>query len=500
MEENVLLRMEGICKSFPGVKALDNAQLSVRAGTVHALMGENGAGKSTLMKCLFGIYSKDSGHIYLDGKEIDFKSSREALDNGVAMVHQELNQALKRTVMDNIWLGRYPLVKKGLPFVSDKQSYADTKKVFDDLGINVNPKTVMSTMPVSQRQMVEIAKAVSFNSKVIVFDEPTSSLTENEIERLFKIIFALKKKGVGIIYISHRLEELPVIADRITVMRDGTRVKTMDYKDTNDNEIISLMVGRELSNIYPTYKRTIGEVVFEADNIRQGTKLDVKHLDVRKGEILGIAGLVGAGRTETLRALFGADEADEKHVKIEGREYTFKNPSEAIAAGFVYMTENRKFDGAALGLSVEENITMASLRKFSKRGRMQEAKAKSNAQEYCKKLNIRTPSIDQKVMNLSGGNQQKVIIGKWLTRTAKVMVFDEPTRGIDVGAKYEIYSLMNDLSDQGIAIIMISSDLPEILGMSDRVAVFKDGRVTAVLDRKDADSETIMKYATGKLS
>ena len=283
-------------------------------------------------------------------------------------------------------------------------------------------------------------------------------------------------------------------------MRDGTRVKTMDYKDTNDNEIISLMVGRELSNIYPTYKRTIGEVVFEADNIRQGTKLDVKHLDVRKGEILGIAGLVGAGRTETLRALFGADEADEKHVKIEGREYIFKNPSEAIAAGFVYMTENRKFDGAALGLSVEENITMASLRKFSKRGRMQEAKAKSNAQEYCKKLNIRTPSIDQKVMNLSGGNQQKVIIGKWLTRTAKVMVFDEPTRGIDVGAKYEIYSLMNDLSDQGIAIIMISSDLPEILGMSDRVAVFKDGRVTAVLDRKDADSEIIMKYATGKLS
>ena len=411
---------------------------------------------------------------------------------------QELSVCPHLDIANNIFLG---CIKNKHGVIDDRFAHEEAARLMEEaVGLRIPSDTPMKDLSIADQQMVEITKVTSKGCRIVVFDEPTSSLTENEIERLFKIIFALKKKGVGIIYISHRLEELPVIADRITVMRDGTRVKTMDYKDTNDNEIISLMVGRELSNIYPTYKRTIGEVVFEADNIRQGTKLDVKHLDVRKGEILGIAGLVGAGRTETLRALFGADEADEKHVKIEGREYTFKNPSEAIAAGFVYMTENRKFDGAALGLSVEENITMASLRKFSKRGRMQEAKAKSNAQEYCKKLNIRTPSIDQKVMNLSGGNQQKVIIGKWLTRTAKVMVFDEPTRGIDVGAKYEIYSLMNDLSDQGIAIIMISSDLPEILGMSDRVAVFKDGRVTAVLDRKDADSETIMKYATGKLS
>ena len=494
----MLLEMRNISKSFPGVKALNGFSIDLKAGEVHALVGENGAGKSTLIKTLYGIHQPDGGQIVIDGVPTKINGPADALSKGIGVVFQELSVCPHLDIANNIFLG---CIKNKRGVIDDRFAHEEAARLMEEaVGLRIPSDTPMKDLSIADQQMVEITKVTSKGCRIVVFDEPTSSLTENEIERLFKIIFALKKKGVGIIYISHRLEELPVIADRITVMRDGTRVKTMDYKDTNDNEIISLMVGRELSNIYPTYKRTIGEVVFEADNIRQGTKLDVKHLDVRKGEILGIAGLVGAGRTETLRALFGADDADEKHVKIEGKEYTFNNPSEAIAAGFVYMTENRKFDGAALGLSVEENITMASLRKFSKRGRMQEAKAKSNAQEYCKKLNIRTPSIDQKVMNLSGGNQQKVIIGKWLTRTAKVMVFDEPTRGIDVGAKYEIYSLMNDLSDQGIAIIMISSDLPEILGMSDRVAVFKDGRVTAVLDRKDADSETIMKYATGKLS
>ena len=494
----MLLEMRNISKSFPGVKALNGFSIDLKAGEVHALVGENGAGKSTLIKTLYGIHQPDGGQIVIDGVPTKINGPADALSKGIGVVFQELSVCPHLDIANNIFLG---CIKNKHGVIDDRFAHEEAARLMEEaVGLRIPSDTPMKDLSIADQQMVEITKVTSKGCRIVVFDEPTSSLTENEIERLFKIIFALKKKGVGIIYISHRLEELPVIADRITVMRDGTRVKTMDYKDTNDNEIISLMVGRELSNIYPTYKRMIGEVVFEADNIRQGTKLDVKHLDVRKGEILGIAGLVGAGRTETLRALFGADDADEKHVKIEGKEYTFNNPSEAIAAGFVYMTENRKFDGAALGLSVEENITMASLRKFSKRGRMQEAKAKSNAQEYCKKLNIRTPSIDQKVMNLSGGNQQKVIIGKWLTRTAKVMVFDEPTRGIDVGAKYEIYSLMNDLSDQGIAIIMISSDLPEILGMSDRVAVFKDGRVTAVLDRKDADSETIMKYATGKLS
>ena len=494
----MLLEMRNISKSFPGVKALNGFSIDLKAGEVHALVGENGAGKSTLIKTLYGIHQPDGGEIVIDGVPTKINGPADALSKGIGVVFQELSVCPHLDIANNIFLG---CIKNKRGIIDDRFAHEEAARLMEEaVGLRIPSDTPMKDLSIADQQMVEITKVTSKGCRIVVFDEPTSSLTENEIERLFKIIFALKKKGVGIIYISHRLEELPVIADRITVMRDGTRVKTMDYKDTNDNEIISLMVGRELSNIYPTYKRTIGEVVFEADNIRQGTKLDVKHLDVRKGEILGIAGLVGAGRTETLRALFGADEADEKHVKIEGREYTFKNPSEAIAAGFVYMTENRKFDGAALGLSVEENITMASLRKFSKRGRMQEAKAKSNAQEYCKKLNIRTPSIDQKVMNLSGGNQQKVIIGKWLTRTAKVMVFDEPTRGIDVGAKYEIYSLMNDLSDQGIAIIMISSDLPELLGRSARVAGVIDGRGSAVLDRKDADSETIMKYATGKLS
>ena len=494
----MLLEMRNISKSFPGVKALNGFSIDLKAGEVHALVGENGAGKSTLIKTLYGIHQPDGGQIVIDGVPTKINGPADALSKGIGVVFQELSVCPHLDIANNIFLG---CIKNKHGVIDDRFAHEEAARLMEEaVGLRIPSDTPMKDLSIADQQMVEITKVTSKGCRIVVFDEPTSSLTENEIERLFKIIFALKKKGVGIIYISHRLEELPVIADRITVMRDGTRVKTMDYKDTNDNEIISLMVGRELSNIYPTYKRTIGEVVFEADNIRQGTKLDVKHLDVRKGEILGIAGLVGAGRTETLRALFGADEADEKHVKIEGREYTFKNPSEAIAAGFVYMTENRKFDGAALGLSVEENITMASLRKFSKRGRMQEAKAKSNAQEYCKKLNIRTPSIDQKVMNLSGGNQQKVIIGRWLLTEPEVLLLDEPTRGIDVGAKYEIYSLMNDLSDQGIAIIMISSDLPEILGMSDRVAVFKDGRVTAVLDRKDADSETIMKYATGKLS
>ncbi len=494
----MLLEMRNISKSFPGVKALDGFSIDLKAGEVHALVGENGAGKSTLIKTLYGIYQPDGGEIVIDGVPTKINGPADALSKGIGVVFQELSVCPHLDIANNIFLG---CIKNKRGVIDDRFAHEEAARLMEEaVGLRIPPDTPMKDLSIADQQMVEITKVTSKGCKIVVFDEPTSSLTENEIARLFKIIFALKKKGVGIIYISHRLEELPVIADRITVMRDGTHVKTMDYKDTNDNEIISLMVGRELSNIYPTYKRTIGEVVFEADNIRQGRKLDVKHLDVKKGEILGIAGLVGAGRTEALRALFGADEAEEKHVKLNGKEYNFKNPAEAIAAGFVYMTENRKFDGAALGLSVEENITMASLRKFSKSGRMQEAKTKSNAEEYCKKLNIRTPSIEQKVMNLSGGNQQKVIIGKWLTRTAKVMVFDEPTRGIDVGAKYEIYSLMNKLSDQGIAIIMISSDLPEILGMSDRIAVFKDGRVTKVLDRKDADSEIIMKYATGNLS
>ncbi len=493
----VLLEMKNITKNFPGVKALDHFSIDVRAGEVHALVGENGAGKSTLIKTLYGVHQPDEGEILIDGQPTVIKGPSDALEKGIGVVFQELSVCPHLDIANNIFLG---CVKNSHGIIDDRWVHREAQRIMKEVvNLDIPSDTPMKELSIADQQMVEIAKVTSKNCRIVVFDEPTSSLTENEIERLFRIIRSFKEKGVGIIYISHRLEELPEIADRITVVRDGTRVKTMDYKDTNDNEIISLMVGRELENIYPAYKRTIGEVVCEAYGIRQGKKLKVEHFDVRKGEILGVAGLVGAGRTETMRALFGADPADEKHIKIEGKEYHFKNPSDAIEAGFVYMTENRKFDGAALGLSIEENITLASLKKFSKRGVIKEKRVRENAEDYRTKLKIRTPGIDQLVQNLSGGNQQKVIIGKWLTRTAKVLVLDEPTRGIDVGAKYEIYTLMNELSDQGIAIIMISSDLPEVLGMSDRVAVFRDGAVAAVLDAQEADPETIMKYATGRL-
>ena len=489
----MLLEMRNISKSFPGVKALNGFSIDLKAGEVHALVGENGAGKSTLLKSLNRMNDlvegcRINGKVLLDGPA-------DTLSKGIGVVFQELSVCPHLDIANNIFLG---CIKNKHGVIDDRFAHEEAARLMEEaVGLRIPSDTPMKDLSIADQQMVEITKVTSKGCRIVVFDEPTSSLTENEIERLFKIIFALKKKGVGIIYISHRLEELPVIADRITVMRDGTRVKTMDYKDTNDNEIISLMVGRELSNIYPTYKRTIGEVVFEADNIRQGTKLDVKHLDVRKGEILGIAGLVGAGRTETLRALFGADDADEKHVKIEGKEYTFKNPSEAIAAGFVYMTENRKFDGAALGLSVEENITMASLQKFSKCGRMQEAKAKSNAQEYCKKLNIRTPSIDQKVMNLSGGNQQKVIIGKWLTRTAKVMVFDEPTRGIDAAARGDVYNIIRQLKDAGVAVLMVSSDMEEVVELADRAVTVFQGRINGEFSREEITQDALTSASFG---
>ncbi len=393
MEENVLLRMEGICKSFPGVKALDNAQLSVRAGTVHALMGENGAGKSTLMKCLFGIYSKDSGHIYLDGKEIDFKSSREALDNGVAMVHQELNQALKRTVMDNIWLGRYPLVKKGLPFVSDKQSYADTKKVFDDLGINVNPKTVMSTMPVSQRQMVEIAKAVSFNSKVIVFDEPTSSLTETEVEHLFRIINMLKERGCGIIYISHKMEEILRISDDVTIMRDGQWVATRPAKELTMDEIIRLMVGRPLTNRFPPKDNVVGtEDILKVEGLTaEYSHLRDASIHVRKGEILGVAGLDSSGRTELLENIFGSATRKSGKIYKNGQLVGNKTPRESIKNGFALVTEERRATGILGILDIRANTVIASLKKYLNGPFLSDKKMADATDSMIKAMHIKTP-------------------------------------------------------------------------------------------------------------
>ena len=494
--EQVLLRMEGISKSFPGVKALDNVQLTLRAGTVHALMGENGAGKSTLMKCLFGIYSKDSGHIYLEGKEVNFHSSREALDNGVAMVHQELNQALKRNVMDNIWLGRYPKIK-GTPLVSEKQMYADTMKVFDELGIHVNPKTVMSRMPVSQRQMVEIAKAVSFNSKVIVFDEPTSSLTEAEVEHLFRIIGMLKQKGVGIIYISHKMAEIKRISDDITIMRDGQYVTTQPTADLSMNDIIRLMVGRELTNVYPPKDNKVSdEISLEVEGLSgEYSKLRDVSFKVHKGEIVGLAGLDGSGRTEVLENIFGNATRHSGEIKLYGKKVGNRSPKESIANGFSMVTEERRATGIMAILNIRDNTVISSLKKYRVGPLLSDKKQAAATDRMIQAMRTKTPSQKTKIQDLSGGNQQKVILGRWLLTEPEVLLLDEPTRGIDVGAKYEIYQLIQEMAKEGKSVIMVSSEMPELLGVCNRILVMSGGRLAGEVDADNTTQEEILTLA-----
>lgn len=488
-----LLRMCGISKSFPGVKALSNVSLSLNAGEVHALCGENGAGKSTLMKILSGVYQADEGEIFINGEKVSIDNTKKAQQLGISIIFQEFNLCPHLTVADNIWLDRQP--KKG-PFVDEKKLIEQTYAILDDLGLSINPKALVRTLSVAEQQMVEIAKAISFNSKILILDEPTAALTESEIDRLFNIIHKLKSKGVGMIYISHRLEELSRIADLVSVIRDGEYIGTHLYKDVTIDILVNLMVGRELSNKYPVYKRKIGEVLFEARNI-VSNKVNVDHIQVRSGEILGIAGLMGAGRTELARAIFGADKTFHKEVFVDGKLVEINSITSAIKNGIGYITEDRKKDGLALNMTVERNVNMAYISSLCKNGFVNENAAKVNADKYINSLRIKTPSMFQKVRNLSGGNQQKIVLAKWLCNDIKVLIFDEPTRGIDVGAKYEIYELMNRLSDNGVAIIMISSDLQEILGMSDRIAVMCNGRVSGVLDRSEATQEKILRYATG---
>ena len=496
MEQDILLQMVGISKSFPGVKALDNVSLNVHKGTVHALMGENGAGKSTLMKCLFGIYAKDSGHIYLDGKEIDFKSSREALDNGVAMVHQELNQALKRSVMDNIWLGRYPTILGGLA-VNEKKMYEDTMAVFQELGINVDPHRIMSTMPVSQRQMVEIAKAVSYNSKVIVFDEPTSSLTEEEVEHLFKIINMLRDRGVGIIYISHKMAEIKRISDYITVMRDGQWVATERAEDLEMNDIIRLMVGRELTNQFPPKTNVPGDVYLKVDNLTgMYNQLRNVSFEARRGEILGLAGLDSSGRTETLESIFGVCTRKEGIISLNGQPCFNRNAGESIKNGFALLTEERRATGIFGVLSIKDNTVISSLKRHLRFGvYLSEKTQREDTQHYIDAMHTKTPSQETKIRSLSGGNQQKVIIGRWLLTEPEVLLLDEPTRGIDVGAKYEIYQLILDLANKGKTVIMVSSEMPELLGVCDRIVVMSGGRVAGEVDARNTTQEEIMTLA-----
>ncbi len=492
----VMLRMENVSKSFPGVKALDKVNLSVKAGTVHALMGENGAGKSTLMKCLFGIYNKDEGKIFLDGKEINFKSSREALDQGVAMVHQELNQALKRSVMDNIWLGRYPKMK-GLPLVSDKQMVQETNKIFDYLGIKVNPRTIMETMPVSQRQMVEIAKAVSFNAKVLVFDEPTSSLTETEVEHLFRIINMLREQGTAIIYISHKMEEILRISDEVTILRDGQWVATKPANELTMGEIIRLMVGRELTNRYPPKGDSVQEeVVLKVDGLSaQYSDLKDVSFELKKGEILGVAGLDGSGRTELLENLFASATRKAGKIYKSGKLLPAKHPKTSIEHGFAMVTEERRATGIFNILNIRENTVISSLKDDKVGPFLSKRKMASKTEESIKALRIKTPSQNTKIRALSGGNQQKVIFGRWMHTNPDIFLLDEPTRGIDVGAKYEIYQLIQQMASQGKSVIMVSSEMPELLGVCHRILVMSGGRLAGEVDADNTSQEEIMTLA-----
>ncbi len=495
MAEDILLRMVDITKTFPGVRALDKVSFELKAGTVHALMGENGAGKSTLMKCLFGIYGKDSGHIYFEGREVNFKSSRDALDNGVAMVHQELNQALKRSVMDNIWLGRYPRTA-GI-MVDEAKMYRDTMAVFKELEINVDPRRIMSTMPVSQRQMVEIAKAVSYNSKIIVFDEPTSSLTEEEVEHLFRIINMLRDRGVGIIYISHKMAEIKRISDYITIMRDGTHVATKPASELEMSDIIRLMVGRELTNVFPPKTNVVGPVSLEVENLSgQYSLLRDVTFKAHEGEVLGLAGLDGSGRTETLENIFGNATRKSGTIRLHGRVCRNRSPRESIRNGFALLTEERRATGIFAIENIRENTVISSLKKHRRfLGLLSDKSMRKDTQWSIDAMHTKTPSQETKIRSLSGGNQQKVIIGRWLLTEPEVLLLDEPTRGIDVGAKYEIYQLILDLANRGKTVLVVSSEMPELLGICDRILVMSGGRLAGEVDARTTTQEEIMTLA-----
>jgi ribose transport system ATP-binding protein len=492
-----LLRMEGIYKSFPGVQALSDARFDLHYGEVHALVGENGAGKSTLMKILGGIYHKDAGQIILEGREVEITSPGMAQHLGISIIHQELNLMPHLTVAQNIFIGREP--RRKIPFVvDDKTTNEKALGLFELLNLRLDPDTKVADLTVAKQQMVEIAKALSFNAKILVMDEPTAALTDTEIDELFSVIRELRVKGVGIVHISHRLEELKQISDRVTVMRDGKYIDTLTTREASIDRIISLMVGRTIYESAPELPENPDQpVVLEVRNLNRGKVLRDVSFNLRKGEILGFAGLIGAGRTEAARTIFGADSRETGEIFINGKQVHIKNPGDAVTHGIGYLSEDRKRYGLTLGMDVKENVAMAAMKKFLRwLGWMDFKKTALRGEEMVKALNIKTPSLEQKVKFLSGGNQQKVVIGKWLTADTDILIFDEPTRGIDVGAKSEIYKLLNDLAHQGKSIIMISSELPEILRMSHRVVVMCEGRVTGILNAGEATQESIMKYAT----
>ncbi len=495
-ESTVLLSMESISKAFPGVRALDGVSLQVKSGTVHALMGENGAGKSTLMKCLFGVHSPDSGRILLDGREVCFKNSREALECGVAMVHQELNQAEKLTVAENMWLGRFPTLARHLPIIKKKSMRQRTAELFSELSININPDAVVEGLSVSERQMLEIARAASYGARLIVFDEPTSSLSDAEVERLFGIIAMLKRRGCGIIYISHKMAEILRISDEITVMRDGKYIATRRADEVTTDEIIRLMVGRELTERFPPREDMCGEVLLSVDGLSgEHTHLRDASFLLHEGEILGIAGLDGSGRTELLEGIFGLSRISSGEIVHRGRQVKNRSPIEAKRYGFALLTEERRRGGVFGILDLVENTTVASLNKYSTLSFINEKKRNETTERAMRDLRVKAADRKVKMRTLSGGNQQKVILARWLLTEPDVLLLDEPTRGIDVLAKYEIYQLLIELKRQKKGIIMVSSEMPELLGVTDRIIVMSGGRIAGELNTATATQEQIMELS-----
>lgn len=491
-----LLEMIDVSKSFPGVKALDNVNLRVRPHSVHALMGENGAGKSTLLKCLFGIYEKDQGKIFFKGQEINFTSSKEALENGVSMVHQELNLVLQRTVMDNMWLGRYPT--KGW-FIDHGKMYDDTKRIFDELDIDIDPKVKVATLSVSQMQMIEIAKAFSYDAKIVIMDEPTSSLTEKEVKHLFKIINKLKDKGCGIVYISHKMEEIFQLCDEITILRDGQWVATQPLKGMTMDQIIGMMVGRELTQRFPEKTNQPKEVILEVEHLTAKNQPSIQDVtfNLHKGEILGIAGLVGAKRTDIVETLFGIRDRSQGSIKLHGKEVANHNAHEAIRNGFALVTEERRSTGIYSRLDIAFNSLIANMDSYKgSMGLLSDNKMKSDTQWVIDSMRVKTPTQQTQIGSLSGGNQQKVIIGRWLLTQPEILMLDEPTRGIDVGAKFEIYQLILELAKKDKGIIIISSEMPELLGITDRIMVMSNGRVAGIVNTKETDQSEILRLAS----
>ncbi|MBQ6595760.1 MAG: ATP-binding cassette domain-containing protein [Clostridia bacterium] len=496
----LLLEMMDIDKQFPGVKALDHARLQLRAGTVHALMGENGAGKSTLMKCLFGIYTRDSGTVTMDGKPVNFTSPRDALDNGVAMVHQELNQVLRRNVMENVWLGRFPTNRLGI--VDSRKMYSETKAIFDRLEIDVDPKQTIGELSVSKRQMVEIGKAVSYNARILVLDEPTSSLTEDEVDHLFRIMKRLTSEGVGIIYISHKMDEILRISDEVTVMRDGQWIATRNASELTKEEIIRLMVGREMTNQFPPKNNTVGDVLLDVKDFsgRYEPTCHNVSFQLHRGEVLGVAGLVGSRRTELLNSLFGYFTKGGGEMVLEGRTISNTTTDEARRNGFALITEERRATGIFGENTILFNSIIANVDKYGK-PLLSNRKMEQDTKWVIDSIKVKTPSQKTRIKSLSGGNQQKVIIGRWLLTQPDVLLLDEPTRGIDVGAKYEIYQLILNLAEQGKGVMMVSSEMPELLGICDRILVMSNGRLAGIVERgKDfgdipGEQETIMALA-----